>query len=168
VFALVAIGLVVTYETSGVFNLAFGAQAYTSAVIFYVTVQQHHWPKWAAFVVAVAVVGPAIGVIGDRLLFRHIRTSAVAVKLAVAIGLMVGIPSLVDFAFGTAQKLRPPSIAAHPDHVYRFGQYRVDGNQLVTVLVTVGLVVVLGMVFRSTTRPTVTSTVTSWLPSTWY
>ncbi len=30
-FALVAIGLVLTYKTSGVFNLAFAAQAFASA-----------------------------------------------------------------------------------------------------------------------------------------
>ena len=34
-FALVAIGLVLTYKTSGVFNLAFAAQAYASAAVYY-------------------------------------------------------------------------------------------------------------------------------------
>jgi branched-chain amino acid transport system permease protein len=150
VFALVAIGLVITYQTSGVFNLAFGAQAYVSAVVFYVTVEQHHWPKWTAFVLAVLVAGPVLGVVLDRLLFRHIRTAPVAVKLVIAIGLLVGIPSIVDFAFGTKQKLRPPSIAPNPDHVYRFGQYHIDGNQLFIVVVTVGLVIVIAVLFRYT------------------
>ena len=84
VFALVAIGLVLTYQTSGVFNLAFGAQAYVSAVVFYVTVVDHGWPKWAAFVLAVLVIGPLLGLILDRLLFRHIRAASTAVKLVVA------------------------------------------------------------------------------------
>ena len=35
VFALVAIGLVLTYKTSGVFNLAFAAQAFVSAAVYY-------------------------------------------------------------------------------------------------------------------------------------
>jgi branched-chain amino acid transport system permease protein len=150
VFALVAIGLVITYQTSGVFNLAFGAQAYVSAVVFYITVEQHHWPKWTAFVLAVLVAGPVLGIVLDRMLFRHIRTASVAVKLVTAIGLLVGIPSIVDFAFGTKQKLRPPSIAPNPDHVYRFGQYHIDGNQLFTVVVTVGLVIVIAVLFRYT------------------
>ncbi len=34
VFALLAVGLVLTYKTSGVFNLAFAAQAYASAAVF--------------------------------------------------------------------------------------------------------------------------------------
>ena len=35
VYALVALGFVLTYKTSGVFNLAFGAQAYVSAAMFF-------------------------------------------------------------------------------------------------------------------------------------
>ena len=35
VFGLVAVGLVLTYKTSGVFNLAFAAQAFLSAAVFY-------------------------------------------------------------------------------------------------------------------------------------
>jgi branched-chain amino acid transport system permease protein len=34
VYALVAIGLVLTYKTSGVFNLAFAAQAFVSAAVY--------------------------------------------------------------------------------------------------------------------------------------
>ena len=41
VFALMAIGIVLTYKTSGVFNLAFGAQAFVSAAIFYDTVARN-------------------------------------------------------------------------------------------------------------------------------
>jgi branched-subunit amino acid ABC-type transport system permease component len=35
VYALVALGFVLTYKTSGVFNLAFGAQAYVSAAMYF-------------------------------------------------------------------------------------------------------------------------------------
>ena len=46
IYAIAASGLVVTYQTSGVFNLAYGAQAYASALIFYVCVHAG-WPSWA-------------------------------------------------------------------------------------------------------------------------
>ena len=35
VYGLIAIGFVLAYKTSGVFNLAFGAQAYVSAALFF-------------------------------------------------------------------------------------------------------------------------------------
>ncbi|HUO49365.1 MAG TPA: hypothetical protein VMU09_11055, partial [Acidimicrobiales bacterium] len=61
VFALLAVGLVLTYRATGVFNLAFGAQAYVSAYVFDRLVASAHWPKWAAFVVAVVLLAPALG-----------------------------------------------------------------------------------------------------------
>ena len=75
VFALVAIGLVLTYKTSGVFNLAFGAQAYVSAAVYYDTHVRHKWPILAAFALAVIVVGPLVGLILDRVIFRFMRTA---------------------------------------------------------------------------------------------
>ena len=57
IYALVAVGLVLTYRSSGVFNLAFGAQAYVAAAIFYDTRGTHHWPTWAAFIVSACVRG---------------------------------------------------------------------------------------------------------------
>ena len=56
-YARMATGLVLTYRASGVFNLAFGAQAYVSAVVFSVAVG-NGWPVWAAFVVAVVSSAP--------------------------------------------------------------------------------------------------------------
>ena len=75
VFALVAIGLVLTYKTSGVFNLAFGAQAFFSAAVYYDTRVRHDWDNLPAFVLAVFVVGPLTGFVLYRLLFRHLRTA---------------------------------------------------------------------------------------------
>ena len=40
-FALLAVGIVLTYKTTGVFNLAFAAQAYVSAAVFYVVAPEH-------------------------------------------------------------------------------------------------------------------------------
>ena len=150
VFALVAVCLVLTYQTSGMFNLAFGAQAYVSAVIFYTTVEEHHWPLWLALIFSVLVVGPILGIALDRLLYRYMRASTTTVKLITAIGLSIGIPSIVDFFFGSSEKLNPPSIAPHSTHVYHLGSYYLDGNGLFTVIVTVVLVIGLGVLFRFT------------------
>ena len=66
VFALVAVGLVLTYKTSGVFNLAFAAQAFASAAVYYDLKARHEWPIIPAFLIAVVVVAPLIGLILDR------------------------------------------------------------------------------------------------------
>src|SRR5271169_1754121 len=112
-----AMGLVLTYKASGVFNLAFGAQAYVSAVVFY-EAKRHGWPTWAAFVVSVVLLGPAIGLALDRLLFRYTRTAPTLVKLVPALGLLLALPSITEMIFGGGQLLGPPALFLDPGHVY--------------------------------------------------
>ena len=76
VFALVAIGLVLTYKTSGVFNLAFGAQAYVAAVLFYELRVRNEWPTPAAFVVVVLIASPLMGLVLELAIFRHLRAAS--------------------------------------------------------------------------------------------
>ena len=95
VFALVAIGFVLTYKVSGVFNLAFGAQAYAAAAFYYELRVKHGWPTpWAA-IVAILVISPLLGVILYFGIYRHLRTSPPVARLAVSIGLLVALPEIV-------------------------------------------------------------------------
>ncbi|MGH9098792.1 MAG: ABC transporter permease subunit, partial [Acidimicrobiales bacterium] len=68
-YAVFAVGLVLTYQTTGVFNFGYGAQAYASAFVFAWLVDDHAWPVWGAFVLAVVVLGPGLGLLFDRFLF---------------------------------------------------------------------------------------------------
>ncbi len=149
VFALMAVGLVLTYKASGVFNLAFGAQAYLSAMVFYVAVHAG-WPKWAAFVVAVVVLGPLVGLVLDRLLFRFTRTAPPLVRLVPALGLLIAIPSITQMIFGIEPKLGPPAVFLNPNMIYfRFAGFPVDGNEIATTVATVVVVGGLALLFRS-------------------
>lgn len=150
VFALVGVGLVLTYKTSGVFNLAFGAQAYISASVYYRLVHDHHVNRAAAAAVSVLVVGAALGWLLDRFLFRHIRTAPPVVKLITTLGLLVGLPSAIDFALGAGDKPNPPELAARSTRYFHWGSYVMDGNQLTIVVATVTVVVALGLLFRFT------------------
>jgi branched-subunit amino acid ABC-type transport system permease component len=154
VYALVAVGLVLTYKTSGVFNLAFGAQAYASAAVFYDLSTKKGWPLLAAFAVAVFVVGPLIGLLLDRLLFRYMRTASWMVKLASSLGLLVAIPAIVDVFYGSGPKFSPrnlgPLFGFDSTYVWRFSEYNVPIDKLVTVAFTIVIVVALGLMFRYT------------------
>ena len=44
IYALLAVGLVLTYKTAGVFNLAFGAQAFVAGAVFYEARTRHDLP----------------------------------------------------------------------------------------------------------------------------
>jgi ABC-type branched-subunit amino acid transport system permease subunit len=150
-YALMAVGLVLTYRVSGVFNLAFGAQAYVSAVLFYFTVHDG-WPKWSAFEVAVVVFGPVAGLLLDHLLFRYTRTAPPLVKLVPALGLLIAIPSVTQMIIGTAARRSPPALFLSPNHVYfRLAGLGVTGEETATTVVTVVVVAVLVAVLRSGT-----------------
>ena len=79
-YALMAVGLVITFRATGVFNIAFGAQAFVSAFAFDLLNQYGpHWNQWFCFFIAVLVVAPLMGLALDRFLFRHIPTAATTV-----------------------------------------------------------------------------------------
>ncbi len=155
VFALVAVGLVLTYKTSGVFNLAFGAQAFVSAAVFYNTVTNHDWPLLPAFIVSVFVVAPLVGFILERALFRYLRGAPAIAKLVTSLGLLIAIPEIVkllpDFDFLQSSVFNPPTIWPNQFAYYHFGDYVLDGNQVATLISTGAAVLFLTALFRYTT-----------------
>jgi branched-subunit amino acid ABC-type transport system permease component len=151
VFALVAIGLVLTYKTSGVFNLAFAAQAFASAAVYYELRVNHDWPNVPAFLVAVVVVAPLLGLVLERLIFRHLRTAPAVAKLVAALGLLVALPEIVKLWIGSDAAYGVPTIWPNQFAVYHFSDYAIDGNETATVIATVISVVALTLLFRHST-----------------
>ena len=150
VFALMAVGLVLTYKASGVFNLAFGAQAFVSALAF-VALVQDGWPRWAAVLIAVAVIGPFVGVLLDRLLFRRIRTASPLVKLVPSLGLLVALPQVALLIAGSTPTIPPPAIVGDAQRVYlHFGSVPLSGLELSIAASTVIVVGALIVLFRFT------------------
>ncbi len=149
-FALVAIGLVLSYQSTGVFNFAFGAQAYVSAVAYAVMVR-HGLGRGVAGVLAILVLSPLLGLAIDRLVFSRIPTGNDAAKTIAALGLMVGLPAAVTILLGPVQEASPPSLLFDVNTVVlRVAGTPVDGVQLATVVVTLLVVVVLTVTMRTT------------------
>ncbi|MEX2257057.1 MAG: ABC transporter permease [Acidimicrobiia bacterium] len=148
VFGLVAIGLVLTYKTSGVFNLAFGAQAFVSAAVYYQLRVEQEWSNLPAFLVAVVVVAPLIGFVLERFLFRHLRAAPAVAKLVTSLGLLVALPELVNLMFGSDAAYGVPTLWPEEFAIYRFGDYAIDGNEAATLIVTAISVVGLTLLFR--------------------
>ena len=149
-FALVAIGLVLSYQSTGVFNFAFGAQAYVAAVA-YAVMARHGLGRGLAGVLAILVLSPLLGLAIDRLVFSRIAAGNVAAKTIAALGLMVGLPAVVAIVLGPTQEASPPSLLFDVNAVVlRVAGTPIDGVQLATVVVTLVVVVVLTVVLRGT------------------
>jgi branched-chain amino acid transport system permease protein len=154
VYALIALGFVLTYKTSGVFNLAFGAQAYASAVLYFKAHTEWGWDIWPSVIVSVLVLAPLIGLILERLIFRHLRTASPIAKLVVTIGLAVAVPQLVDLLtnFKSIAGVTPVGIVPKGADVFYdpFGVYAFSRNELVAMAIAVAGMAGLGVLFRFT------------------
>lgn len=152
-YGLIAIGFVLAYKTSGVFNLAFGAQAYVSAALYFHARNEWGWSNLAAFVLAVLVVAPGLGLALERLIFRHLATDAVLAKLVIAIGLSIALPALFDLVVGfepvagrTPEGLLPGGAEVFYDP---FGVYAFSRDELTALGFVVAAAVGLAVLFRS-------------------
>jgi branched-chain amino acid transport system permease protein len=150
-YALFAVGLVLTYQTTGVFNFAFGAQAFASAFVFIILVQNADLPEWLAFVIAVIIGAPLLGLLFDRFLFRRIANTNTAAKIVTGIALLVGIPELLPVIFGNQTLYNPPTLLFNQETVYMtLSGYPVNGHDLSVVVVTAAVMAALVVVMRFT------------------
>ena len=154
VYALVALGFVLTYKTSGVFNLAFGAQAYVSAAMYFKAHVDWGWSIVPSLVVSVFVLAPLIGLILERLIFRHLRTASSVAKLVVTIGLSVALPSLFELVanFQAVAGSTPVGIVPDGASVFYdpFGVYAFSRDELMAMGVGVVGMISLVTLFRYT------------------
>jgi branched-subunit amino acid ABC-type transport system permease component len=152
VYALIALGFVLTYKTSGVFNFAFGAQAYVSAAMYFKARVDWGWGALPAFVLAVVILAPLVGLLLERLIFRYLRTASAVAKLVVTIGLAVAIPALFDTisGFQAVAGQTPVGIMPNGANVFYdpFGVYAFSRDELATMAIAVLAALGLAAMFR--------------------
>ncbi|WP_409360248.1 ABC transporter permease subunit, partial [Actinomadura formosensis] len=73
VYFIAASGLVLTYNTSGIFNFAHGAQAMFGTFLYWHLTERWGWPVWPALIVVVGLVGPAMGAALHTAIMRGLR-----------------------------------------------------------------------------------------------
>src|SRR3954468_24364057 len=152
VYALVAIGFVLTYKTSGVFNLAFGAQAYVSAAMYFKAKVVWGWGTLPSVLLAVVIVAPLIGLILERLIFRPLRNVGAVPKLVVGIGLAVAIPSVFNLIanYKVIPGITPEGVVPNGANVFYdpFGVYAFSRNELVAMGTAAVATLALAALFR--------------------
>lgn len=139
IYAIMASGLVLTYETSGMFNFSHGAIAFTTAFVYYqLHSGQLRIPIVPAVVLSVLIFAPLMGVILDRILLRRLASAPVYARIVGTIGLLVALPQLALWLVETlgdgvlglnlpkvsdtqAVGGVAPGIGPRPPHVFRFG-----------------------------------------------
>lgn len=133
VYAVAATGLVVTYTTSGIFNIAHGGIGMLMAFTYWELRVNRGWPAPLALILVVLVLAPLLGAAIERGLIRGLRGASVATSLVVTVGLMV-------FMVGTANSIWSPQIGRRLPGFFGSGGVTVAGfivtwHNLVTIIV---------------------------------
>lgn len=109
VYAIAAMGLVLTYNVTGVFNFAHGAVGMLAAFAFYELRVTHGVPTPIALVAVLLVGAPVLGIAVERLM-RGFSGADYATSLVVTIALTVGLLGLALRAFDPGRARNLPSL----------------------------------------------------------
>jgi len=131
IYAMAAASLVVTYESAGILNFAFGSMAFFVAKFFYWSNATHGWNLAVAGVVSLLVVAPLVGVVLYLAVFRFLRTRTTLIKIVASIGVSVALPALAIILFGNATITQAAGLAPRPVKFWQVFGATVDMNQLI-------------------------------------
>jgi len=154
-YAIIASGLVLTYQASGVFNLGHGAVAFVTALVYFQLNQPTSagglgLPILPAAAISILVVAPLIGLVLDAVLFKRLAHAPIAARLVGTVGLLVALPALalliidaINDLFGTTMPnvageagISPPGIGPTPPKTFTITTgIAVDSDQLAIVAV---------------------------------
>ena len=91
IFAVAAVGLVLTYTTTGTFNFAHGATGMVAAFVYWQLRFGWHWPAPVALFVVLVIVAPLFGALLELFIMRRLAGTPEATRLVVTISVLVGL-----------------------------------------------------------------------------
>jgi branched-chain amino acid transport system permease protein len=144
-YAMVAIGFVLIYKASGIFNYAQGAMVLLAALTF-VTLVEREIPFWGAFIGAVLVMIVAAWLI-ERLVLRPLLNRSALTLFMATLGLSYVIEGLAQLFMGTDVHELDLGIDDIP---LEFGWLEVSQFDLYASAIAGTLVVALSLVFSRT------------------
>jgi branched-chain amino acid transport system permease protein len=155
VYGLLAIGLVVTYNTTGVFNFAQGAVGMVAAFSYWELWQNEHWPFLLAIAFIVFVEAPLLALVVEFVLFRRIHGATVERSLMVSLGLLVILLGVATIFWSSPDIIRavPPYFTQSNGtvlsvHLFGSNGVTVQYQQIMIVIVTAVVGIALGLFLR--------------------
>jgi ABC-type branched-subunit amino acid transport system ATPase component/branched-subunit amino acid ABC-type transport system permease component len=163
IYSMLAAGLALTYSSTGIFNLGYGAVAFTSAFIFFELQNGLHWPVIWAAVVAVLVFAPLLGLVLDRFVFRKLSQASDAAKIMATVGVLIAVPALAEWIValligvghfnipdGSLVSLAP-GLGPQPPHHWQIGSVlNLDSDQVIVAGVAAAMAVGLWFLLKHT------------------
>ncbi|HXA33536.1 MAG TPA: ATP-binding cassette domain-containing protein [Acidimicrobiales bacterium] len=163
IYAILSSGLVLTYVTSGVFNFAYGATAFTVAYVFYQLHSSLNWPLALAAGVSLLIFAPLLGLVLDRTIYQNLAKASGVAKIVTTIGVLVALPNIflllanwLSTTFGapfdTQQTVvLPPGLGPYPPKVWTIASgATINSDQVAVFVAAIVISVGLWIVIRWT------------------
>jgi branched-chain amino acid transport system permease protein len=148
-YSLVALGFVLIYKASGVFNFAQGAMVFFAALTF-VSLLEMNWNFWVAFAVTLAVM-VAVGVLTERIVLRPLVNQPPITLFMATIGLTFVLEGLSQLVWGSQPHGLELGIADVPmDWLMQNWNINISQFDLFGAFVAGALVAVLAVFFQKT------------------
>jgi branched-subunit amino acid ABC-type transport system permease component len=143
-YGLAAMGLVLTYKTSGIFNFAHGAIAAGGAYIFYELNTRNDVPWPLAALIVIFVVAPIAGFLSERIA-RGLADAPPSAKIVATVGLLLVVSGTATAIFGAAAINFPQFL---PVETHRFGGVNLGEDQMIAMAIALVSAVALYSFFR--------------------
>ncbi len=155
VYGILATGLVVTYNTTGVFNFAQGAVGMVAAFSYWQLWQDWHWPFLLAIAFVVFVEAPLLAIVVEFVLMRRIHGATVERSLMVTLGLLVILLGIATIFWSSPDVVRSvPAYFTAADgtvasvHLFGANGVTLEDQQIMIVAVAAVVAVLLGVFLR--------------------
>lgn len=149
IYAIAASGLVVTYTTSGVFNFAHGAIGMFVAFVYWQLRVHLHWAGPFAIVLTLLVIAPAIGVVLQRSLIRHVNTNDAGLTIVITLAVMVAFMGIAFTVWPQTSGRLLPLIFGPNRHVTISGEL-ISYEELLSIGLALATALGLRLLFFST------------------
>ena len=134
IYALAAMGIVLTYKTSGVFNFAYGGIAMFCGFTFWQLRDGWHISSWLSLPLLLLVVAPVLGVLAEYL-FRSVITLSAEIQIVIALAALAFLQAVVPVLYGGSERSLH---SIFPTSTFRLGSsLHVSWTQLFTLLLAV-------------------------------
>jgi ABC-type branched-subunit amino acid transport system ATPase component/branched-subunit amino acid ABC-type transport system permease component len=167
IYSIMASGLVLTYTTSGIFNFAHGAVAFTTAYLYFQLNTGVGIPIVPSVIICAFIFAPLLGLALDRILLRRLAKAPVYARIVGTIGLLVMLPALAQWVVVTVgngildwdlpgnqasnEGLAVPGLGPTPKNWYHpLGDVAINSDQIAVLIVAAIAAVVLWYTIRRT------------------
>ena len=148
-YSLVALGFVLIYKASGVFNFAQGSRVFFAALTF-VSLTERGWNFWLALVVTLAVM-VALGIATERIVLRPLVNQPPITLFMATIGLTFVLEGLSQLIWGSQPHGLELGIPDVPmEWLSQKWNVNISQFDLFAAFVAGGLVTVLALMFQKT------------------